>query len=57
MSDPISQWLIVVGLAVLTGIVPEVDKWIRRRRNPAVAMTDVRVAVQPTRAQPVVTGA
>ena len=45
------QWLTVLGLAVLTATVPEIDKWIRRRRVTKVDVTDVHGAVEPERAR------
>jgi Ca2+-transporting ATPase len=44
------QWLVVIGLSLIGPIVVEVDKWIRRRRSPAAAPSDVRAAVEPARA-------
>ena len=51
-----SQWLVVIGLALIGPIVVEVDKWIRRRRAPrlvaadAHSAADVRSVVEPARA-------
>ena len=58
MTEPLSgsQWLVVLGLSVAAALVPEVDKWIRRRRMPKVGSTDVRAAVDPSRARPVAAG-
>ena len=44
------QWLASLGLALAVGLVVEVDKWIRRRREPAAAGADVEHAVAPSRA-------
>jgi Ca2+-transporting ATPase len=44
------QWLAVLGLALISPIVVEVDKWIRRRRAAVPTLTDARSAVEPARA-------
>jgi Ca2+-transporting ATPase len=44
------QWLAVLGLALISPIVVEVDKWIRRRRAVVPTLTDARSAVEPARA-------
>lgn len=58
MTEPLSgsQWLVVLGLSVAAALVPEVDKWIRRRRMPKAGSTDVHAAVDPSRARPVAAG-
>ena len=50
------QWLVVFGLSLVGAVVPEVDKWIRRRRAPRPQTTDVHAAVDPSRARPVTAG-
>jgi Ca2+-transporting ATPase len=52
MTQPLTggQWLVVLGLALLTAVVVEGDKWLRRRRTPVAAPVDVRDAVEPARA-------
>jgi Ca2+-transporting ATPase len=51
------QWLVVAALSVVGALVPEVDKWIRRRRMPKATVTDVHATVDPSRARPVTAGA
>ncbi len=53
MTEPLtgSQWLVVLGLALIGPIVAEADKAIRRRRAPTRASTDIRAAVAPARAR------
>ena len=52
MTQPLTgkEWLVVLGLALISPIVVEVDKWIRRRRAPRIGPTDARSAVEPARA-------
>lgn len=52
MTEPLTgrQWLVVLGLALISPIVVEVDKWIRRRRAPRLSPSDARSAVEPARA-------
>jgi Ca2+-transporting ATPase len=44
------QWLACIGLALVVPIVVEVDKWIRRRQQPAPALSDPLGVVSPARA-------
>jgi Ca2+-transporting ATPase len=44
------QWLASLGLALLVGLVVEIDKWVRRRRAPRRAGVDVEHSVAPERA-------
>ena len=44
------QWLACIGLALVVSIVVEVDKWIRRRQQPAPALSDPLGVVSPARA-------
>ena len=44
------QWLACIGLALVVPIVVEVDKWIRRRQQPAPAPLDPAGVVNPGRA-------
>lgn len=44
------QWLTCVGLALLVGVVVEVDKAVRRRRLPRPGSTDPARVVAPARA-------
>ncbi len=44
------QWLACLGLALVLPIVVEVDKWIRRRQQPAPAPLDPAGVVNPGRA-------
>jgi Ca2+-transporting ATPase len=44
------QWLACIGLGLLTPVVVEIDKWIRRRRQHPPAPVAVEVAVAPARA-------
>jgi Ca2+-transporting ATPase len=50
------QWLACIGLALVVPIVVEVDKWIRRRQQPAPALSDPLGVVSPARAVAAVTG-
>jgi len=43
------QWFACLGLAALLPIVIEGNKWLRRRRAPTAAVTDVQHAVAPQR--------
>jgi P-type Ca2+ transporter type 2C len=47
------QWLACIGLAIILPVVVEVDKWIRRRRQPAPAAPRAVDVVNPARAVPV----
>ena len=44
------QWLACIGLAMVLPVVVEVDKWIRRRRQPDRREYAPEVAVNPSRA-------
>ena len=56
LTQPLTgpQWLACLGLAVLTPVLIEGEKWIRRRRGRATATRyDVITAVNPSRVGPV----
>jgi Ca2+-transporting ATPase len=44
------QWLACIALALVVPVVVEADKWLRRRKQPPPAPTDVERAVSPSRA-------
>jgi Ca2+-transporting ATPase len=44
------QWLACIGLGLVTPVVVEIDKWVRRRRQHPPAPVAVQVAVAPARA-------
>ena len=52
LTQPLTglQWLACIGLALVVPIVVEVDKWIRRRQQPAPAPLDPAGVVNPGRA-------
>jgi Ca2+-transporting ATPase len=57
LTQPLTglQWLACIGLALVVPIVVEVDKWIRRRQQPAAALSDPTAVVTPARAAVVAT--
>jgi len=46
------QWLACAGLAVVLPVTVEVDKWVRRRRQPARTPASVAEVVAPGLATP-----